>query len=425
MTAMTDLEQRLAAWLDDDGPIGVRTDVVDAALALAAGKSQRPAWLVPEWWRPRAATRPADANADTPITDRPGSVRPVGTLRVIRHWPRIAWAIIALTALLALVGGLLGAGGWLRATTVPGFACPADSNPDQPGPAAQVRPFADYGPPSEWAGGGQIFALGGFGHNWTFDVCSNTWQPAKTDPLAPGRGALAWDGGSGRLVLIGSGAMTRRPDGTWDNLGGGPQRLGAQLGYDAAADLVIIRDPQTTMMWTFDPDMNAWHDIVQVGPTPPSAGSSGFVLATYDAAAARFVLLDGAQSNRVWLFDPQTSTWVRAGLLPPALSLFIETDEIAYDPVGRRTLVYANGRVFAYEAGADRWEVLYQAGPKDVRFDRVAPGVAFDPVNERLVVIGGRVRTDVGWAPTDDVVAFDPRTRTWIELLAPSTGGSP
>ena len=56
----------------------------------------------------------------------------------------------------------------------------------------------------------------------------------------------------------------------------------------------------------------------------------------------------------------------------------------------------------------------------------------YDPLNERIVIVGGDVKVPdpVIWAPRDDVWAFDTRAREWIELVpskdsAASTATSP
>jgi hypothetical protein len=48
--------------------------------------------------------------------------------------------------------------------------------------------------------------------------------------------------------------------------------------------------------------------------------------------------------------------------------------------------------------------------------------MVYDPINERIVVYGGVVPiTNDPWLVSpDDVPAFDVRTRTWTQLLAPS-----
>ncbi len=93
-------------------------------------------------------------------------------------------------------------------------------------------------------------------------------------------------------------------------------------------------------------------------------------------------------------------------------------------------MIFGDGTVAAYDATADDWEIAFGGGIGGFgRFDRMFPIVAYDPVNRRIVVVGGehRVRDPdthefVGWESLDDVWAFDLSTREWIQLLAPPSG---
>jgi len=53
---------------------------------------------------------------------------------------------------------------------------------------------------------------------------------------------------------------------------------------------------------------------------------------------------------------------------------------------------------------------------------RLSHSIVYDPLNERLVVLGGRIRLPDpdGWRDADDVLAFDTRNGMWRELLPPS-----
>jgi hypothetical protein len=54
----------------------------------------------------------------------------------------------------------------------------------------------------------------------------------------------------------------------------------------------------------------------------------------------------------------------------------------------------------------------------------VGIALVYDPVNERVVSVGGSrqtATTATNWMVADDVIAFDLDTRAWIELLAPSS----
>ena len=77
-----------------------------------------------------------------------------------------------------------------------------------------------------------------------------------------------------------------------------------------------------------------------------------------------------------------------------------------YDEAAERTVVAGAFQFGAYDATADRWEIIYERDPPG---PAVQPWV-YDPVNQRLVVWGSGYR---------DIVAFDLVTREWTVLLEP------
>ena len=109
---------------------------------------------------------------------------------------------------------------------------------------------------------------------------------------------------------------------------------------------------------------------------------------------------------------------------------------IAYDEAAERTVMlgrnpYASCCSAACDATADHWETLYYAAASedqpaagDTRPEcRHANQILYDPVNARLVAFGGHVPTPDGVGfDTDDMLAFDTRTRQWITLLEASEG---
>ena len=85
---------------------------------------------------------------------------------------------------------------------------------------------------------------------------------------------------------------------------------------------------------------------------------------------------------------------------------------IAYDEAAQRTVVFGDG-LAAYDATADRWEVLIDPADRDPS-DWLPSSMVYDPVNRRLVGLGRGVVADQG-----GVVAFDLATRERLVLLGP------
>jgi hypothetical protein len=135
----------------------------------------------------------------------------------------------------------------------------------------------------------------------------------------------------------------------------------------------------------------------------------------YDASVDRIVVYGGAESVAdTRLFDLRTGTWSRSAAETP----FIEGGGmwggghiILYDEAAERTVVAGAFQWAAYDAAADRWEIIYE---RDAPGPAVRPWV-YEPVNQRLLMWGSGY-----W----DMVAFDLATREWTVLLEPDLSES-
>jgi hypothetical protein len=392
-------ELRLAEWLED-GPFVAPERGVRAAIAHAQRHPHT------RFHRPLSRLRHGWETA-TPLA------RTVG----------IAAALIALL----LLGAALGAGSRFLAAVAP--ACPAGSTPDTPGDPGLARP-----PVADNVGGNLVWdreaeqmvflaraATGGLptdGAIWTFDVCTNAWHLELTSTDMPDRGPVVHDEDSGLTVAIGDvGVWTYDlDDDTWLRQASEPPGWVTDAVYDPGSGLIIGRSTPTGEMWTYDVEADAWQELDQGALVPPKGGSSGFQLVGFDRAAGRAILTTDAGT---WQLDQREHRWERAG--PPGpVSFFIGGREIAYGETAERILVYGQGTVAAYDASTQDWQVL--AGDPAAGWDLGAGyAMAYDPLNDRLVVVGGGRWDDAtGWVPTDAVIAFDLGSREWVELLAPS-----
>jgi hypothetical protein len=305
------------------------------------------------------------------------------------------------------------------ATTKPAFACPPGSTPDTPGPVDQARPLGLAWTPHMAFDrrAGRLVAVTGDAdglapETWTFDVCTNTWTRMHPDREPPGFvhsylvydvdsdvtiGVPHRDGVPGKVWVYDLQANTWTENGTSK----GEPRL-----YDPVSGLVVAEGEGGLL--DYDVETDTWTPISQAdGPASPTAGSvpaprSGGMFA-YDASVDRVVVAPFVGS-RMWLLDIRTGTWSRSGVETPA---FIEgfwwVPAVAYDEAAERTVFLGNVRWAAYDAAADRWELL--GGRSSL------PGpMVYDTVNRRLVDVelSGRV------------VALDLETGARTVLLEPS-----
>jgi hypothetical protein len=273
------------------------------------------------------------------------------------------------------------------------------------------------------------------GETWSFDVCTNTW--ARTDPgqepAAPLE--LVYDIDSATTIGVGRETGVWAHDleaNTWTRKGPAPRDGTFRVLYDPASGLVVAQAIGTkpAEIWTYRVETDTWTQLPQRG-APDLGSTADHELLAYDASKHRVVayLTTGCVGcmgrETTWLFDPRTGSWSTASAVTPNVNTgyFASGGEIAYDEATAQTVVFSDGLVIAYEASADRWETVngtarccgYGAT------NRLGHWMAYDPVNRRLVVYGGSVRTATGWVEADDVLAFDPATGAWSQLLAPGT----
>lgn len=422
----------------DEAPTEVDPSSVARAAGAAGGSAGWRAW----WWN----LRPASATA-------------------------IAWLALLLL-LLAAVGAALIAG-----SLVPrhASACPSGTRPDQPGPVGQARPWLTsyQGTMAFDRARGSIVLADPFA-TWTFDVCTNTWARAGTGvPVGspdPGRVPIVYDSDSNLTIAVDN----RGHVWTFDVQGGqwikrGPAPWSDSAG-EASADsyyavrlvdddrtgevLALLSKPARVEVWSYDVTDDRWQPLVQAaapwpGVIPVDPASGTYVtapLTAWDASAGRLIALRMIQRlpqyelhGEAARFDPVMHSWSAAADAPPMnLGYGPSGGEFVYADSVKRTIAFSDGLVIAYDTGANRWDILAGApfllstttdvlttdvlttGP----LARLGHEMVYDPLNQRLVVIGGQYRVSdptIGWVSRpDDVWAFDPATRQWTELLKPN-----
>ena len=339
--------------------------------------------------------------------------------------PRPVWVLLLGAALLAaLLSGALLVGSQpqrrLPAVVPPVgqvYECPPGSNPDEPGPVDQARPAI-----APWASAfdrraGRLVAVviaGTVVETWTFDVCTNTWTRMHPDREPPGvsLSRLVYDVASGLMIGIhepqGSEPRTGRvwaydlEADTWTEHGVAPT---FDTGfYDPVSGLVVGGVSED--LWCYDVETDAWTPISQATRWEGLDRS----MYVYDASVDRIVVYGAVERVAdTRLFDLRTGTWSRSAAETPFIEgggIWGGGHTIMYDEAAERTVVAGAFQWGAYDATADRWEIIYERDPPG---PAVQPWV-YDPVNQRLLVWGSGYR---------DIVAFDLVTREWTVLLEP------
>ncbi|HLO35137.1 MAG TPA: hypothetical protein VK194_03610, partial [Candidatus Deferrimicrobium sp.] len=218
----------------------VPTEVDAAAVARAVAAGQR---------RPRRLTWP-------------WAVRPA---------PALAWLVLIGLILAALAAALVFVSAPPPAV---GFACPAGTYPEAPGPADQARPPMAYVAPMAFDRRASRLVLlaegysGGAAETWTFDVCTNTWTRMHPDRELSAVTQIVYDVDSDRTITFANGrvwAYDLRAN-TWTPKGFLPIAIRRQprLVYDPATGLVLVQvstsetESLSSELWSYDVDTDAW-----------------------------------------------------------------------------------------------------------------------------------------------------------------------
>jgi hypothetical protein len=134
---------------------------------------------------------------------------------------------------------------------------------------------------------------------------------------------------------------------------------------------------------------------------------------------------------RTWSFDPLAHAWTKKqAVLSGVNTGFIDSGrEVTFDAAGGRTVFFSDGILATYDAGADAWKVVRSGpnwppagtidGSSTGPLARLYHSLIYDPVNERVVMLGGLARTEKGWQDPGDVWAYEMGTNSWIQLVPP------
>lgn len=323
----------------------------------------------------------------------------------------------------------------------PVATCPSGSHPDQPGPVDQARPPTMSLPSAVIdEQSGVMVALADTARNgsrtWTFDLCTNTWQRMEPEREPPDDyPTMIYDRDSDRTLAVGFDSVWSYDVETdaWTEHGRPPQSARYHLAYHDSSGLVVAHTVDSFSrtydldLWAYDLDTDTWTSIAQSSPL--EVGGSSSPLLVYDPSVDRFVVYmgdncsgfgpyDGCGSEQTWIFDQHTGTWSREDTVTPEVPLGYGAfgGESTFDESTQRVVVFNFGILIAHDARAQEWEVVSDRGP----FSRSGHVIAFDPVNQRLVMTGGeaRVLSEMPyWEARNDVYAFNTRTGEWITLL--------
>ncbi len=224
-------------------------------------------------------------------------------------------------------------------------------------------------------------------------------------------------------------------DPVWSRMdvsGIGPEaRAGHTMVYDALRDRMIVFGGQlpasqgvSNELWELDLSSEPrWQQLGPIGSMPQGRAYHACI---YDPVQDRLILFGGMTATGQWLGDvwecdlssvPAWTQLTPAGIAPAARGFHA----MVYDSAEDRAIVYGgwNGTRFGdlWELtldGSEAWSALSTSGAAPS--ERSAVGAVYDPINNELVIFGGR--TNFGRSNELFAVSLS-GSRTWREVSAP------
>jgi N-acetylneuraminic acid mutarotase len=174
--------------------------------------------------------------------------------------------------------------------------------------------------------------------------------------------------------------------------------------------------------WIFDLNTKEWTDVTPTGTNPPPRHSHELAYIGND----KVILFGGTDAsnyfNDVWEFDTSTNEWTElmANDPSPTGQPDVRSSHTMSYIGDNKLLVFGGSQwvsdliyfddTWIYDVSSNTWTEITGATPP---LDRQGHGMAYDDVNDKVVVFGGF--SDTASDEMDDTWEFDVATETWTE----------
>ncbi len=175
-------------------------------------------------------------------------------------------------------------------------------------------------------------------------------------------------------------------------------------------------------MWKYDSARNIHYEIILTNPKPSARTGHNMV---YDSFNQKTILFGGYDENiglrdDLWIYDSQSNQWMEGSPLVSPDSR--QSYAMCFIPVYNKVILFGGYRdpgphfndTWSYDYSLNLWTELH---PTNSPTNRYGARMVYDPLNQRIILFGGRSTTIL-----DDTWAYYYVNNTWREL---NTTGSP
>ncbi|HEU4514938.1 MAG TPA: hypothetical protein VFR87_17640 [Nocardioidaceae bacterium] len=288
---------------------------------------------------------------------------------------------------------------------------------------------------------GKIVAVEWDGSTWRFNVCTNTWRRGARLPVASFLASpqLVYASGRDRILLYAGGAFAQYSveRDRWTGFGAVNKRVKRAgvygVAYDRVSKRVLLLGGQATV-WSYSPVTKAWARLHKGNEALAPRQWLDWPLMTFDPTRRELIAFSIGR-KATWTFSLETRRWTRHDSRPPELVVgWVRSGgELVFDVAADRALAYSYGLLAAFNPDRGRWrriEVPYgplfgapakPGGAPTGALARTHERMVYDPVNERVVMMGGEIRTratgERTWQEATDVLAYKYATNRWRKLV--------
>jgi len=322
-------------------------------------------------------------------------------------------------------------------------------------PCTQWAPVIDY----DVASG--VFIMVGRNYNgyneyqltWTYDLSTDTWTRIADNNRPRQTGSGAFDNAKGEMIVQSfNGTETWAMNiatGNWTSKNPALTpipREGYSMAFDPALGEMVLfgggKNPGSgnciyyNDTWSYNLSQNTWTNRTSAG-SPPARAYCSMI---YDSVNKVMVLFGGntglwldvqnqALFGDTWIYDPGTYTWTNMSpaVSPPPRDKF----SMAYHKAGGETVLYGGfldnqsvmgNDTWSYNLSRNAWANLT---PKNSPPPRCGHSMAYDPVNNRIVLVGGASPAIYNWRA--DSWSYNLTANDWTmgTLKAPSSRQCP